>query len=67
MLLDFILLVVMIGISQNYDKHIPLQKPAAMTVLAGIAITIYILFNLKMTKFTFGDRLSGIKELYEKQ
>ncbi len=67
MLLDFIILVVMIGISQGFDKHLPLQKAAAMTVLAGGAIAIYILFNLKMTKFSFGDRLSGIKSLYEKQ
>lgn len=54
------------------SKIIPagFDKNAKLYVLIGlevVAITAYFIFNFKVSKFTIGEKISGIEKLYQEQ
>lgn len=43
------------------------EKAVYLLGIEGLIISIYALYNFKISKFTFGEKISGIKNIYSKQ
>lgn len=72
-LVDALILILIVAIPLflvSYTVPLEMKKSKRLLVflvIEGFAIPTYFLKNFKSSKFTFGEKFSGIEELYNKQ